>query len=152
MNCTCAPMTRRRHAQRLSGPLIDRIDLRVQVDPVAHADLFDITAEPESSAVVAARVLEARCAAAERWRGTPYTVNAAVPGSILRTGPWQVPPAVLRPARRSLEQGSLSARGFDRVLRLAWTAADLGGRTLPNSDDVADALYFRTGQDTSWAA
>jgi magnesium chelatase family protein len=145
-------MTRRRHRQRLSGPLMDRIDLRVQVDPVAHADLFDVTAERESSATVAQRVLAARNAAAARWRGTPYTVNASVPGSILRKGPWVLPTAVLRPARNFLEQGSLSARGFDRVLRLAWTMADLAGRTVPNSEDVAEALYFRTGRETSWAA
>jgi magnesium chelatase family protein len=63
-----------------------------------------------------------------------------------------LPTAVLRPARNILEQGSLSARGFDRVLRLAWTMADLAGRTVPNSEDVAEALYFRTGRETSWAA
>jgi magnesium chelatase family protein len=79
-------------------------------------------------------------------------VNASVPGSILRKGPWVLPTAVLRPARNFLEQGSLSARGFDRVLRLAWTMADLAGRTVPNSEDVAEALYFRTGRETSWAA
>jgi magnesium chelatase family protein len=152
LHCTCPPMTRRRHEQRLSGPLMDRIDLRVQVDPVAHADLFDASSGRETSAVVAARVLAARCAARERWRGTPWEVNATVPGSILRKSPWLLPRAVLRPARNFLEQGSLSARGFDRVLRLAWTAGDLAGRTVPNADDLAEALYFRTGRETSWAA
>jgi magnesium chelatase family protein len=152
LNCTCPPMTRRRHEHRLSGPLMDRIDLRVQVDPVGHADLFDVGAERETSATVAARVLAARSAAADRWRGTPWDVNAAVPGSTLRNGPWPLPSAVLRPARTFLEQGSLSARGFDRVLRIAWTIADLAGRTVPDAEDVAEALYFRTGRETSWAA
>jgi magnesium chelatase family protein len=151
-NCNCPPMTRRRHAQRLSGPLIDRIDLRVQVDPVAHAELFDVRADRESSATVAARVLAARSAAADRWRGTPYTVNAAVPGSTLRNGPWLLPSTVLRSARNALEKGSLSARGFDRVLRLSWTLGDLAGRTVPSAEDVSEALYFRTGRETSWAA
>jgi magnesium chelatase family protein len=152
MNCTCAPMTRRRHEQRLSGPLMDRIDLRVQVDPVAHADLFDLSAERETSAAVAARVLAARAAAAQRWRGTPWQVNGAIPGATLRQAKWLLPKPVLRAAQTFLEQGSLSARGFDRVLRIAWTVADLGGRQMPDADDMAEALYFRTGRETAWAA
>jgi magnesium chelatase family protein len=150
--CTCAPMTRRRHDQRLSGPLMDRIDLRVVVEPVAHGDLFDTGAERETSAQVAGRVAAARAAAAERWRGTPWQTNAAVPGSMLRKEPWLLPPTVLQPARNFLEQGSLSARGFDRVLRIAWTVADLRGRTAPAAEDVSEALYFRTGRVSSWAA
>jgi magnesium chelatase family protein len=150
--CTCAPMTRVRHDQRLSGPLLDRVDLRVQVEQVAHGDLLDAAAEREKTATVAARVAAARAAAAERWRGTPWETNAAVPGSILRTPPWLLPRAVLRPARAFLEQGSLSARGFDRVLRIAWTVADLAGRTAPAEEDVSEALYFRTGRASAWAA
>jgi magnesium chelatase family protein len=152
LQCTCPPTSRRRHEHRLSGPLMDRIDLRVQVDPVAHADLFDVTAVREASATVAARVLAAREAARERWRDTPWEVNASIPGSTLRRAPWLFPRPVLRPARTFLEQGSLSARGFDRVLRIAWTLADLAGRGTPDADDVAEALYFRTGRETSWAA
>jgi magnesium chelatase family protein len=150
--CACAPMTRRRHDQRLSGPLLDRIDLRVQVEPVAHGDLFDATAERETTATVATRVAVARAAAAARWQGTPWQANSRIPGSILRAPPWLLPPGVLRPARAHLEQGSLSARGFDRLLRLSRTIADLGGRTVPDEDDVAEALYFRTGQASAWAA
>jgi magnesium chelatase family protein len=59
---------------------------------------------------------------------------------------------VLAPAERYLEQGSLSARGFDRVLRLSWTLADLGGRAVPVTEDVDEALFFRTGGAGAWAA
>jgi magnesium chelatase family protein len=151
-DCVCLPVVRRRHEQRLSGPLMDRIDLRVQVAPVAHGDLFDSNIERETSAVVAARVAEARAAAGERWRHTPYELNAAVPGSTLRAREWLPPPLVLRPARDALEKGSLSARGFDRVLRLAWTIGDLRGHGRPDAEDLGEALYFRTGWTTSWAA
>jgi magnesium chelatase family protein len=75
-----------------------------------------------------------------------------VPGSTLRRKPWLLPWPVLRPAQAGLEQGTLSARGFDRVLRLAWTLADLAGRTVPDTTDVAEALYFRTGGAPSWVA
>jgi magnesium chelatase family protein len=150
--CNCAPMTKRRHDQRLSGPLMDRIDLRVQVEPVAHGDLFDAGAERETTATVARRVAQARAAAAERWRGTPWQVNSEVPGSTLRMPRWLLPAAVLRQAQLHLEQGSLSARGFDRVLRISWTIADLAGRTTPHAEDLAEALYFRTGRTSAWAA
>ena len=150
-DCTCAPQARRRYQQRLSGPLLDRIDVRVCVDPVPHAELF--AAGPrESSASVAARVAAAREAAALRWRGTPYRVNAAVPGSTLRGAAWALPAAVLQPAEAYLQRGEISARGFDRVLRLSWTIADLGGHERPDAGDVAEALYFRTGESGAWAA
>jgi magnesium chelatase family protein len=152
LTCSCPPMTRRRHQRRLSGPLMDRIDLHVQIEPVPHADLFDLSADRETSAEIGARVAAARAAAAERWRDTAWELNAAIPGATLRQPRWLLPRPVLRPAQNFLEQGTLSARGFDRVLRLAWTGADLAGRTVPAAEDVADALYFRTGRVSSWAA
>ena len=150
--CTCAPMVRRRHEQRLSGPLMDRIDLRVRVDPVPHVDLVDSTGARETTAVVAARVAMARAAAAERWRQERWEVNSAVPGVNLRTAPWLLPRPALRPAQAFLDRGSLTARGFDRVLRLAWTIADLAGETVPDAGHVSEALFYRTGRANSWAA
>jgi magnesium chelatase family protein len=79
-------------------------------------------------------------------------VNGAVPGAALRTPPWALPHAVLQPAEAYLQRGEISARGLDRVLRLAWTVADLAGRGCPNVGDVAEALYFRTGSTGAWAA
>lgn len=150
--CECAPWVRRRYQQRLSGPLLDRIDVRVHVDAVAHAELFDLAEHREPSAVVARRVAAARAAAAERWAGTPWRCNADVPGAALRSLPWALPRAVLAPAEGYLQRGELSARGFDRVLRLAWTVADLGGHNSPTPADVGEALFFRTGRTEGWAA
>jgi magnesium chelatase family protein len=151
-DCSCAPQARRRYQQRLSGPLLDRIDVRVHVDPVPHAELFDLAEQREPSAVVARRVAQARDAAAERWRTTPWRCNADVPGSALRARPWALPAATLEPADRYLQRGQLSARGFDRVLRLAWSLADLGGRSAPSTTDIAEALFFRTGHAEGRAA
>lgn len=150
-DCSCPPQARRRYQQRLSGPLLDRIDLRVAVDPVPQADFFDDTAQ-ETSSAVAARVAAARSAAEQRWRGTPWRLNAQLPGAALRTSRWRLPRPVLSSAETYLQRGQLSARGFDRVLRLSWTIADLGGHPVPDGDDVAEALYFRTGQREAWAA
>jgi magnesium chelatase family protein len=150
--CECAPWVRRRYQQRLSGPLLDRIDVRVHVDAVAHAELFDLAEHRETSAVVARRVAAARAAATERWERTPWRCNADVPGSALRAVPWALPRVALAPAEGYLQRGQLSARGFDRVLRLAWTVADLAGRAAPAAADVAEALFFRTGRTEGWAA
>ena len=140
--CTCSPIERRRYRSRLSGPLLDRIDLRVDLPPVTRAAWLDGLGEPESTAAVAERVAAARATAAARLAGTGLTVNSQVPGRLLRER-WAVPRSSLVLAERALERGALSVRGFDRVLRVAWTMADLAGRRVPVADDVAEALGMR---------
>jgi magnesium chelatase family protein len=140
--CTCSPLERRRYQSRLSGPLLDRIDLRVELPPVTRAAWLDGLGSPEPTATVVARVRAARAAAAERLAGSGLTVNAEVPGRLLRER-WPVPRAALALAERALERGVLSARGFDRVVRVAWTLADLAGRPGPGAEEVAEALGMR---------
>jgi magnesium chelatase family protein len=140
--CTCSPLERRRYRSRLSGPLLDRIDLRVELPPVTRAAWLDGLGEPESTAVVARRVRQARGVAAERLAGTGLTLNSQVPGRLLR-GRFAPPRASLVLAERALERGALSVRGFDRVQRVAWTLADLSGRTVPGADEIAEALGMR---------
>lgn len=142
--CDCPASLIRRYQARLSGPLLDRVDLRVQVEPVNRADLMGQGARGETSAAVAARVGEARARAADRLDGTPWSVNSEVPGHELRTR-WQVAPGALAAAERDMERGLLTARGLDRVLRVAWTIADLAGRARPTAQDVDLALELRTG-------
>jgi magnesium chelatase family protein len=109
---------------------------------VTRAAWLDSGTPPEPTAVVAQRVRQARAAAAQRLTGTGFTVNAAVPGRLLRER-WTVPRPALALAERALERGSLSVRGFDRVLRVSWTLADLAGRSVPGADEVAEALGMR---------
>jgi magnesium chelatase family protein len=140
--CTCSPLERRRYQSRLSGPLLDRIDLRVDLPAVTRAAWLDGLDPPETTAVVARRVAAARATAAQRLAGTRLTLNSQVPGRLLRER-WAVPRVSLRLAERALERGALSVRGFDRVLRVAWTLADLAGRAVPGDDEVAEALGMR---------
>jgi magnesium chelatase family protein len=140
--CTCSPLERRRYQSRLSGPLLDRIDLRVTLPPVTRAAWLDGTGDPEPTAAVAERVRRARAVAAQRLAGTGLSLNSQVPGRLLRER-WRPSRASVALAERALERGSLSVRGFDRVLRVAWTVADLAGRPVPSSDDVAEALGMR---------
>ncbi|SEO00972.1 YifB family Mg chelatase-like AAA ATPase [Actinacidiphila rubida] len=141
--CDCSPMAVRRYQARLSGPLLDRVDLRVEVDAVSRSDLIG-HGRGESSAEVAARVLQARERAAARYQDTPWRMNSEVPGHEIRTR-WQVAPGALHAAERDMERGLLTARGLDRVLRVAWTLADLAGHVRPDPDDVLRALQLRSG-------
>ncbi|HEY0215494.1 MAG TPA: YifB family Mg chelatase-like AAA ATPase, partial [Cellulomonas sp.] len=117
LRCTCSSLARRRYFGKLSGPLLDRVDVQVEVPAVRRAAL----GEPgESTAVVAARVSAARAEQASRWSSTPWRTNAEIPGRWLRErlGP---DPALLADVDTGLEQGRITLRGADRVLRLAWT-------------------------------
>lgn len=143
--CECSPSAVRRYQGRLSGPLLDRVDLRVGVEPVSRSDLVGRSGgRGESSEAVALRVAGARARAAERLADTPWRINAEVPGHELRTR-WLPAPGALAQAERDLERGLLTARGLDRVLRVAWTVADLAGKGRPDPHDVAVALELRTG-------
>ncbi|WP_337060943.1 YifB family Mg chelatase-like AAA ATPase [Kineococcus sp. G2] len=139
--CTCSPNARRRYAAKLSGPLLDRVDVRVEVRAVTRAQVADAV-PGESTAVVAARVRTARALAGERLRPHGARCNGELRGPLLR-GPLRLPPAVTTDLDRALERGALTLRGVDRVLRVAWTVADLRGAPAPDRDDVGRALALR---------
>ena len=143
-SCTCSPLIRRRYLNRISGPLLDRVDLQVRMDPVSRTELLADRRHVEDSATVAARVVVARSRAAQRLTGSPWRTNSDVPGRELRDR-WAPARAALVAAERALDAGRLSARGLDRVLRVAWTLADLADRSRPTADDIDEALYLRTG-------
>ncbi|MGW5102307.1 YifB family Mg chelatase-like AAA ATPase [Streptomyces sp. NPDC004100] len=142
--CDCPPSAIRRYQSRLSGPLLDRVDLRVEVDPVTRAQLTGPGARGESTASVAGRVGAARERAVARLAGSPWRTNSEVPGRELRTR-FHAEPGAMDEAERGLERGVLTARGIDRVLRVAWTISDLAGHDRPTVDDVRLALQLRTG-------
>ncbi len=142
--CTCSPAIRRRYLARLSGPLLDRVDLKVEFLPVGRAELLSDRAFAERSAVVAARVEAARDRAAARLRATPWRQNADVPGSELRRA-FVPEPGALVPLERAMDLGEISARGIDRVIRVAWTLADLGGVARPTVNETSYALGLWLG-------
>ncbi|MEU7767713.1 YifB family Mg chelatase-like AAA ATPase [Nocardia sp. NPDC049190] len=140
VDCICAPLARRRYLGKLSGPLMDRIDIRVQMHGQTGATFS--TDLVESSKVVRDRVAVARRAARERWREYPWVTNAEVPGHILRQR-FRLPRESLAPVEGALRSGRMSARGADRAIRVAWTICDLRGGELPTVQDVLAALNFR---------
>jgi magnesium chelatase family protein len=138
--CICSGNVKRRYLGKLSGPLIDRVDLRVEMHAV-RALAFSVE-EGESTARVRERVAAARTAAAERWRPYGIRTNAEVSGALLRRK-FRLDAKAMKPLRTALDRGQLSIRGLDRSLRVAWTLADLAGRTSPGLDQVTTALSFR---------
>ncbi|WP_166865680.1 YifB family Mg chelatase-like AAA ATPase [Salinibacterium sp. ZJ70] len=141
--CSCTPFARRRYLGRLSGPLLDRVDIQLDVPRVTAAQLRLSGEEPvTTSAEARARVLGARTRAAARFASTPWRLNAHAPGSWLRGDGAPLPGATLG-LDRALERGALTMRGYDRVLRVAWTLADLEGVDRPSSDQIGRALHLR---------
>ena len=139
-DCICASNAKRRYLGKLSGPLLDRVDLRVEMHAV-KAGAF-APQEGESTAVVRERVAAARTAAAERWKPHGIRTNAEVSGALLRRK-FRLDARTMDPLRSALDRGQLSIRGLDRTLRVAWTLADLAGRSSPGLADVTTALSFR---------
>ncbi len=143
-DCSCPSMVKRRYQSKLSGPLLDRIDLHVQLSKLKRAEMQADRSYVETSATVAERVLVARDRAAARFADTPWRTNAEVPMGVLRRR-WPIDRRALRTLEKKLDYGTLSMRGLDRIVRTAWTVADLAGHKEPTTDDVAQAAYLRTG-------
>ena len=144
--CRCTPAARRRYASRLGGPLADRIDVQVDLPPVRAADLAADRGHTDTTATVAARVRAARERAAARMRrtglGDAWQCNGQVPGAVVRRH-WSLSAVAAEPAHQLLSRGLVSARGVDRILRVAWTLADLAGRDQPGRADVLEAAGYR---------
>jgi magnesium chelatase family protein len=142
--CSCTPATKRRYLARLSGPLLDRVDVKVELLPVSRAELLSDRHFAESSPVVAARVAAARERTAARLKDTPWRLNAEIPGSELRRA-FPPSPGSLAPLERAMDLGQISARGVDRVIRVAWTLADLAGIARPTVSETSYALGLWLG-------
>jgi magnesium chelatase family protein len=147
--CTCPPMARRRYVGRLSGPLLDRIDIQFRVSRITSAQLR-LAGEGDgmTTAEARARVIAARDRAAQRLADTPWRLNAHVPGAWLRGPSARLAPAVTAPLDRALERGGITMRGYDRVLRLAWTVADLDAADRPTAAHLGRALSLRRAIST----
>lgn len=139
-NCTCSVRERMRYMSRLSGPLLDRIDIQIDVPPVSSLPTAT-TKSGEASSSIRTRVAAARATARERFSEFGWESNARASGQWLRRN---TSSKALAPVSRALEDHRISLRGADRTVRLAWTIADLAGRTSPAADDIAEAISMRT--------
>ncbi len=145
-NCQCPPRAVRRYAEKISGPIRDRIDVTQAFLPMRKAYLKTALQRGEPSATVADRVREARERQRRRLQGTGWRTNSEVAGSYLRR---HLPlPDGVGTVDEAMDRGRISARGADKILRLAWTIADLAGKDRPGGDELAVALAMRQGEPT----
>ena len=142
--CTCSPSAVRQYRSRVSGPLLDRIDLCVEMDPVAFDELHTST-PAESSADLRKQVLAARAVQARRYAAPGYEgvrCNAQLTAGQVRRV-CRMTPAAERLLRASYDTLGLSARAHDRILRVARTVADLAGKQLLDEEALLEALQYR---------
>ena len=152
-SCRCSEQQRQKYLAKLSGPLLDRVDIRLQIRSVSPAQMAiarssanDANNKSLNSAYLRDRVAAARQRAEARLASTPWRTNSQVPGSYLRKN-FPLSAAVGEKLVKALDQGRISMRGYDRCLRVAWSVADLADRESPNEFDVAKAIYLRGSDD-----
>ena len=139
--CACSPLERARYLARLSRPLLDRIDLHLEIPTLPYAQLTD-TAAGDPSAVIRARVLSARARQTARFAGTPALVNARMSGRQTRRH-CPLPADAARLLGLAMTRLGLSARAHDRLLRVARTIADLAGSDALTAEHVSEAIQYR---------
>ena len=147
MRCTCSVNDLERYKKKLSGPIMDRIDLQIKVPRLTPEELLsftDETSRPESSAVIRERVIKARKMQLERWREFGYTCNAEIPERLVRS--------ILTPSDELRDylalmaaRMNLSGRGLSRVLKISRTIADLAGEETVSKQHLSEAIMFRQG-------
>lgn len=145
LSCRCTPAVRAKYMSRLSGPIADRIDLRLTVRRVSSVLPPDAFGERPTSAELRVQVTAARARAAARLAGTPWRTNGEVSGSWLRSDEARLPRSETAVLDRALELGALTMRGYDRALKVGWTLADLAGKSQPGRGEIAHALALRGG-------
>jgi len=143
LGCTCTSLQVRRYLGKLSGPLMDRIDIRVDVDPVGRVELASHQLG-ESSSQIRSRVIAARARAAERFKAETWRLNSEIPARSLRLE-YRPEKSALNFLHDELDKERITARGLHKVIRLAWTLADLAEHEIPTLEDVKRAYSLRDG-------
>ncbi len=150
-DCTCSPSAIKRYLNKISGPLLDRIDLHVEVTPVSYEELSSEHYQGESSATIRQRVAKARAIQERRFENMgPIYCNAQMPSRMVREvcAPDQAGRLLVR---KAMEKLRLSARAYDRILKVARTAADLQGCEEIGIEHLAEAIHFRSLDREDWA-
>lgn len=150
-DCVCAPGVVQRYLNKISGPLLDRIDLHVEVTPVSYDELSSNQRSKISSSEIADRVVTARDIQAKRFAQHPHIhCNAQMPGQVVRDL-CRLQPEGTALLKKAMERLQLSARAYDRILKVARTAADLGGSEEIRMADLAEAINYRSLDRGNWA-
>lgn len=149
--CTCPPGAVQKYLNKISGPLLDRIDLHVEVTPVAFSELSNTLSQGENSESIRARVIKARDIQTERYKDTPgLYANAQMSSKQLREI-CVIGTAGEALLKRAMERLNLSARAYDRILKVSRTIADLAGSDDIKVEHLAEAIQYRSLDREGWA-
>lgn len=150
-DCACGAGVVKRYLNKISGPLLDRIDLHVEVTPVNFDELTAVDRPSETSKDISERVVEARAIQVERFREHPALyANAQMPSRMVREL-CQIDQAGQILIKKAMEKLQLSARAYDRILKVARTIADLAGSEKIKIEHLAEAIHFRSLDREDWA-
>lgn len=147
-SCSCTPQQINRYVGKVSGPLLDRMDIVVETTAVTYDELIS-NKEAESSAIIRKRVEKARKRQLERYKGTKFTFNSQLNSSALKKY------CILDSKTQNLlssafEKMKLSARGYDRIIKIARTIADLDDSNTIKTDHLLEALQYRQNNNLMW--
>jgi len=149
-DCTCPPGAVEKYLNRVSGPLLDRIDLHVEVTPVSF-DQISSTRKNETSAEIRVRVVKARDIQTERFKNHPdIHSNAMMPAEMVKEV-CQIDEAGKTLLKKAMERLGLSARAYDRILKVSRTIADLSGSEHIRNEQLAEAIQYRSLDRENWA-
>ncbi len=150
-DCVCGPGIVQRYLNKISGPLMDRIDLHVEVTPVSYEELSSLEKAKENSAQIAERVVKAREIQEERFKDMKNIYsNAQMPSRMVREV-CILNQAGLNLLKKAMERLQLSARAYDRILKVARTGADLAGSEDIKIEHLAEAIQYRSLDREDWA-
>ncbi len=150
-DCSCGPGVVKRYLSKISGPLLDRIDLHVEVIPVSYDELMNWERPVESSKDIAERVIKARQIQEERFKDYPSIFcNAQMPSRLVKQVCVLDKPCQIL-LKKAMEKQKLSARAYDRILKVARTAADLAGKENIGIGHLAEAINYRSLDKEGWA-
>jgi magnesium chelatase family protein len=133
-----------RYLGKISGPLLDRIDIHIEVTPVTHDELTLRNNSGESSADIRARVIKARKVQEDRYQETPGIFSNAMLSSNRVHEYCEIPAAGQVLLKAAMQKLNLSARAYDKILKLSRTIADLAGSEKIQIEHLAEAIHFRS--------
>ncbi|HRP17560.1 MAG TPA: ATP-binding protein, partial [Ginsengibacter sp.] len=148
--CTCAPGAVQKYLNKISGPLLDRIDLHVEVTPVPFSELSS-SRSSEKSIDIRSRVIAAREIQAERFKDHPGVYSNAQMGSKLLKEVCIINTAGANLLKTAMEKLNLSARAYDRILKVSRTIADLAHSSEIKPEHLAEAIHYRSLDRENWA-
>ena len=149
--CVCGPGIVKKYLNKISGPLLDRIDLHVEVTPVSIDELSKNEIESEKSASIRERVIRARLIQEERFADLPEVHNNTLMPSHLVRDICQIDAAGSALLKTAMKKLQLSARAYDRILKVSRTIADLAESNTIEIPHLAEAIHYRSLDREEWA-